>query len=155
MTKYFVLVLAVMACANPTDADEVSGIDRFDLWNECEPLDLVVEQLHEAAGEIGLHVELIETLIRSRLRSARIYDTDAINGYVYVRASVTRQVFALELELNKYVSDFASGETGYTATWTTGSFGSHGQDADYILQNLSRHTDKFIDEYLRVNAEAC
>ena len=36
-----------------------------------------------------------------------------------------------------------------------GSFGTHGGDADYIMQGLSENLDAFIGDYLRVTAEAC
>ncbi len=41
------------------------------------------------------------------------------------------------------------------ATWETGSLGTHGGDAGFILQAVAEHTDKFVNEYLRVNDEAC
>ena len=39
--------------------------------------------------------------------------------------------------------------------WETGSYGTHGGDADYILQAVSERLDRFILEYLRVNETAC
>ena len=36
-----------------------------------------------------------------------------------------------------------------------GSTGTHGDNASYILSSASQHVDKFIDEYLRVSADAC
>ena len=44
---------------------------------------------------------------------------------------------------------------GPASTWDTGSTGTHGNDPSYILSSVVRHTDKFIDEYLRVNESAC
>ena len=44
---------------------------------------------------------------------------------------------------------------GFTSTWHLGTLGTHGDTAAFILSGVSRHTDKFIDEYLRVNADAC
>ncbi len=45
--------------------------------------------------------------------------------------------------------------TGYAATWNVRVTGVHGSDAGYILSWVTRYTDKFIDEYLRVNADVC
>ena len=33
--------------------------------------------------------------------------------------------------------------------------GTHGKDLGYILSSVSQIADRFIDEYLRVNADAC
>ena len=55
-------------------AVEVSDQDRFQLWNGCRPVDVLVVSLSEDAGKIGLRTEYIETTVRSRLRGARIYD---------------------------------------------------------------------------------
>ncbi len=40
-------------------------------------------------------------------------------------------------------------------TWGVGSTGTHSRNPNFILSSVSQHTDKFIDEYLRVNADAC
>ena len=40
-------------------------------------------------------------------------------------------------------------------TWEIGSLGTHGGDAGFILQGVAEATDTFVNEYLRVNAEAC
>ena len=47
--------------------------------------------------------------------------------------------------------------TGYAIVWLSGSTGVYGAAAGsgFILSSVSHHTDKFIDEYLRVNADAC
>ena len=42
---------------------------------------------------------------------------------------------------------------GLAATWDRGVVGQGG--GAYILSSVSRLTDKFIDEYLRVNESAC
>ena len=44
---------------------------------------------------------------------------------------------------------------GVAATWHRGSIGMHGDRPSSILSAIALYTDKFIDEYLRVNADAC
>ena len=61
----------------------------------------------------------------------------------------------MRLEFNKRVSDSLSGESFFTGTWNSGVTGTHGRDADYILQGLSELLDRFVLEYLRVNEAAC
>ncbi len=56
---------------------------------------------------------------------------------------------------SKWVKDEASGISSGTDTWRRGATGTHGRDESYILSSVSRKVDEFIDEYLRVNADAC
>ena len=150
------VMLVAPGLAAAQDSTAPTGVDRFRLWNECKPIFLLVENLNDHAAKIGLTKELIETTVRSRLRAARIYKSTRSLPHVYVRVDVAGRAFSVELALSKIVTDNASGELNYAKTWETGSIGTHGRgDAGFTLQAVSRHTDKFIDEYLRVNAEAC
>ena len=45
----------------------LSSGDAFDLWNKCEPIDLIVEGLDDEAAAIDLTTERIQTLAESRL----------------------------------------------------------------------------------------
>ncbi len=147
--------------SSPTDIERaIERMEHFKLWNECGSVYLVVESLNNDAAEIGLTKERIETAVRSRLRAARIYGGgvfDAVywDPLIYVNVAVANSAFSVRLDFVKWVTDFVSDEPGSAHTWQTGSIGMHSQDASYILQSVSQHTDKFIDEYLRVNAEAC
>ena len=58
---------------------------------------------------------------------------------------------AFSIEYEKEVLDRATRLDYLAVTCIVGSIGTHGQEWSYILSNLSRDTDKFIDEYLRVN----
>ena len=49
----------------------------------------------------------------------------------------------------------ATGLDNRAKTWDVASTGTHGQDPNFILSSVAQETDKFIDEYLRVNADAC
>jgi len=45
---------------------------------------------------------------------------------------------------------------GYFATtWDHGLIGTHGQDADHIIESVRKLVDIFILEYLRANEEYC
>ena len=120
---------------------------------------MLVENLGNESAEIGLTKERIETLVRSRLQAARIYPPDRDAGYllpfIYVKVSVGRTVFGVDFSFLKFFKDLVTNETGHAATWERGGTGTHGRDAGYILQFISKYTDEFIDEYLRVNGEDC
>lgn len=144
------------AASGIADEETVTNLDRFKLWNDCKPTNLVVEGLGDDAKEISLAVGDIEVSARSRLRAARIYTaSETANSYLYIRVNVGSSVFSIDQDYKKQTQDLASGWSNYATTWESGSFGSHGGDASYILSRLSRHVDEFIDEYLRVNEMAC
>ena len=126
---------------------------------------LIVESLNEDATEISLTEESIETTVRSRLRSARIYDDESL-PYIYVNVNVVGQAFHIGISLNQLllkppIMDLKTEQEVYPAsvfpatTWNIGGSGTHGSDAGYILQAIAQYTDKFIDEYFRVNEKVC
>lgn len=127
--------------------------DRFRLLNECQPVDLSVG-VEGDAEEFGLSEEMVATAARSRLRAASLYDQNSY-PYVLVYVHIAARAFSVSLEFNKLLYDEISEQAFSATTWSTGSTGTHGSDAQYVLSSVYRHTDKFIDEYLRVNEEAC
>lgn len=151
------LLAVVLLSAGTVVAQEetVTDLDKFKLWNECGSLRLSVESLHGEADAIGLAREDVLVAVRSRLRSARIYTTDTGTPWLYINVNVTSRAFSVSVQYRKFVLDYVSGLTRSATTWDIGGTGTHGDDAGYILSLVSRYTDSFIDEYLRVNEEAC
>ena len=158
------VALALVLAAPPGAAEKASQLDRFKLWNGCKPVKLLVEGLSNDAAEIGLREEDIETAVRSRLRGARIYDENSV-PYLYVNINVVGPAFSVDVEFKRRVEvllpywekpEGMGSLVGYAAVWGLGSTGTYGATGSgFILSSLARHTDKFIDEYLRVNANAC
>ena len=119
---------------------------------------LVVERLPEDATTIGLTKDSIEVAVRSRLRAARLYTEDyaeAAWSSLYAKVSVVGPAYSTALEYWKVVRDLATGLELQATTWDIGSTGTHGRDSSYILATVAENADKFIDEYLRVNEDAC
>ena len=89
-----------------------------------------------------------------------MYDAEAL-PYLYVRVGVLVSenrrggAFNVEVVFKKYLRDGVSEQNGFAVTWDTGSHGTHGGNAGYILQSVSEHLDRFVLEYLRVNEAAC
>ena len=155
-TRLLVLVVGLLSGA-VAGAQEVSDFDRFQLFNECRQMDLVVVDYDDDAGWAarGLTEARIRTLVESRLRAARLYDADA-EPWLYVNAHVRSSGgFSLSVEYKKLVYDAVRGETNYATTWDVNGTGTHSGDAGFILQGLSEQIDEFILEYLRVNEAAC
>ena len=158
------VALALVLAAPSGAAEKVTKLDRFQLWNGCRPVDLVVEGLPDDAGKIGLRKEDIETAVRARLRGARIYEENA-RSYLYVNINVLSPAFGVLVEFKRHVEvllpfwvkpEGMDPLTGYATGWNLGSIGVHGAaGSGYVLSAVARHTDKFIDEFLRVNADAC
>ena len=139
---------------------EVDDYDRFRLWNECRPMQLVVEDYGNdaGAGTIDLANSALEVAMRSRLRAARLYtenNKEAGWSYLYINVNVVGRAFHTRTSYRKVVRDDATGLEYNTITWDLGFTGTHGGDSGFVLSSLSQHADEFIDEYLRVNADAC
>jgi len=135
-------------------------IDRFELFNECRSMQLLVEGLPDDTLVVGLAEERIQTLADSRLRSARLFASTfdllaSAWASLYVNVAVTGPAFSYTVAFDKRLYDPVSGEDGTSTTWDVRVFGTHGGDGGYILQALSESMDKFLLEYLRVNEEAC
>ena len=135
-------------------AASVTDTDRFELWNDCRPMGLVVQDLSEDAAQIGLTKERIAIAVRSRLRAARLYEVSA-TPFLYVNVNVFSPSFHVIIDYNKFVQDLVTGKTGPASTWMIYGIGTHGEDAGYILSGVAMNMDRFIDEYLRVNEDAC
>ena len=140
--------------AAPAAAEDVTAWDRFQLWNDCRGMSLFVADLGEVEADLDLTKDAVETAVRSRLRAARLYDAEA-SYYLYIYVDAVGQAFRIDVEYYKWLNDFASGESRLATTWRTGSTRTHGGRADYILSIVSQNMDEFIDEYLRVNEDAC
>ncbi|MCY4462176.1 MAG: hypothetical protein OXC26_17570 [Albidovulum sp.] len=47
------LLIAALSLPGAAEDREASDFDRFQLWSECRPLELVVEGLHNAAADLS------------------------------------------------------------------------------------------------------
>lgn len=156
MKRLLLLALSVLFAFNVYAQDEPAySWDGFRLLTFCGQTRLLVEGLHQDAAQIGLTKNSIETLVRSRLRAARIYTENLAGQYLYVNVNVVGSAYGIRLSFNKPVKDSFTQRVSTAETWDSSSTGTHGRDAGFILQSISQHIDKFIDDYLRVNADYC
>lgn len=144
--------------ASGSSMDLEGSYDRFRLFTGCQPVHLVVDFQadDDNAPDLDLAEDDIGRAVRSRLRSARIYNPDSNTPVPQLRvwAGVFRNAFSIGLSLEVYVRRDGLGAWA-VPTWRTTGFGTHGGDGSYVLSRISRYTDEFINEYLRVNGEAC
>ena len=139
------LALAALLAPPAAAQGSASLLERFQLFNACRPMELVIEQLVDDAADIGLTRETLQAAAESRLRAARLYTEDRKKaGYarLYVYVHMVRRVFSVSVEYEKPVTD-EFGRSGFPPTWRSSSIGAYGGNAGYIVQSLSRHLDKF------------
>ena len=150
-------LLGILLTASTVQAQAVSDLDRFQLFNACRPMMLTVEELNFDAQAVGLTKERIQLAAESRLRAARLY-TGSIEkanyALLYVNIKVVDRTFNISVWYRKGVTDWATNSDGPATMWVTGSTG-HSGDAGFIIQSLSSHLDEFLANYLRVNDPAC
>ncbi len=153
---YVALVALSLSLAAPGSTEETleERYDKFSFFANCEPMDLLVVSLNSDAKDIGLTEERIQAAVESRLRSARLYDSDAYN-FLLVAVNVSDFSFSVIIQYMKEVTDQASGLSFPAATYHNDSVGTHGKDSGYILSTVSEHLDQFLVNFLRANEEAC
>ena len=150
----FALISTSVPVSESAGAEKVSERDRFQLWNKCEPIDLLVQVQRKGTKDLAPKKEAIETAARSRLRIARLYDPDS-TPFVLVSVLVIGDGFNRDLDFYKPVTDQVSGILSIASTWTTGGAGLHYGDGNRILAGIARNVDEFVDDYRRVNDSAC
>ena len=154
------LLVLVALAATPVNAgaqDELeiaTRLARFQLFNNCMPMNLVVERLSDDAASIGLTEERLQYAAESRLRGARLYDGNA-SSFLHIQVTVIRQGFGLYIAYMKPVVDVASGQLSLAPTWMVNATGTQDRDAEYIVSGVSQYLDRFLTEYLRANEAAC
>lgn len=159
-----IVALLVLTATTPVGAEDVSSIDRFQLWHACQRVTglYIPWGLKETPMmgllELGLTQEAYGTAISSGLRALNLHTRRVPFGStssptLFVEIEVRARVVYVRLEFGKQVLDPISGERSGAGTWSTWWMGSG--DAAFILSQVSRLTEEFADEYLRVNASAC
>ena len=113
----FTLALALAVWPGHATAQDVSGYDRFKLFNECRPINLVIEEYPGDTdwSDTGLTVDRIHTMVESRLRAARLYD-GAAPTHLYVNVNVVSVSFSQRVSYNKLVYEPVSDESYYAVT---------------------------------------
>lgn len=158
------LLLSALALSLPasgargaTVEESKNRIARFELFVDCLPMRLLVENLPADASKIGLTKEAIRAAAESRLRAARLYRSirSAPYHYLYINVNVVGRSHSIRLDFRKGVYDPLSGNRGLATTWNTGGAGTHGGNANYIVSLVSQYMDEFLVEFLRVNEKAC
>lgn len=155
----FISILTTASLAGqavPTPADD---FDRFELFTRCQMLSIVVDVQGDEAGKINLTERRVRTMVESRLRAARLYNSVShVHPALWVSIITLYDgspAFATQVWLSKWVRDDTTGLERGAVTWQRLRLGTHGGDAGYVMQGLSERLDEFILDYLRVNEAWC
>lgn len=91
---------------NASAAGTVTAKDRFELWNNCEPLALAVQSNFEG---FGIPKERFETAIRNKLQAHDIYTMDVKNAFLVFQITIN------DLKTNK---EDPKGKMFSSISWT-------------------------------------
>ena len=154
-TNLTVAAALLFSCAAANTAEH--EFENRELYARCASVGMLVEELPSTAKGIGLSKAAIESAVESRLRGARLFESDTVAAgqWLYINANVVSRAFAISVDLRRVVTDTGFGRRGTVAVWDVGSAGTHGNDGQYILSSLSGHMDAFLTKYLRANDAWC
>ena len=97
-----VTVLAVATSSLAAAQDVASDVDRFELFNRCQPMHLVVD-LTTNATEIELTRERIQSMAESRLRATRLHDDQRDPPFLHIGINVAGIAFSTMVSYQKLV----------------------------------------------------
>ena len=129
----------------------------FQLFTRCAP---VVYTLRIQTDARDVTEEALAPTVSSRLRVARIHGGrleepgPPARAILIVTVHTVSYSFHVSLQLRKSLYDEASRQYGAAVTWQHGATGGAPERA-HIMEALLPMLDLFVDEYLRVNDQAC
>jgi len=132
----------------------LNGLETFDYRN----VRIGIEPLNEAAKRIGLSEENIKARYELRLRQyglEPVSPSDRKSEFVYIGIHVVGTAFHTWVDFGRPVV-FNAGKASYTTagkTWFRSETGTHGGDAEFILQGLDSLFNDFLNEYLKANSK--
>lgn len=144
---------------NASASERISDTDRFRLWNNCEPIGMVVRSRFKGFGDPK---ERFEGIIRDKLQAANVYDKNTPNAFMQLDIAVVDlhnkgKMFSFVFLFFKTVDDKKSGLRYLAATTHihSGPKFVNPNSTELIFSQLNNYLDLFVEEYLRVNADAC
>ena len=155
--KTISLVMAAAALGAVSLEGQVSANDRFQLFTECSPVSVSVTVEQKAMELEELTKSSVRPIVSSRLRSARLYTDDPDPSFPELAVSVVvaGRVGYVAIDLMKRVQDPLTSLSAAAQTWRRSVVGVHGGSASGLQTAVAQLMDVFLDEYLRVNTEAC
>ena len=142
--------------------------DRFDLWNSCKPMGVsgthnnflgsLTSNFFSTPEIMDFVREEIYSMAERRLTAARLYESSSETS-VFIRLDIFNNEILVSVNYAKPLLDEASGLTHRTTTWEKRTVVPYARGSQFerlaIKGVVSEFIDAFIDDYLRVNTDAC
>jgi len=163
MKKLALALLFVTPIASPAQeldgysdlcqADLSGCADHYNYFNFCRPMSLVFDNERASEFYVSFVEDRAKTIVESRLRAARLYDSTATNSNLQLIVWSESGTTNIRLMYAKPKEDLATGIILVNPKeW--GTMRGPGEDSA-MLQAVSELMDGFINEYLRVNESFC
>ena len=158
------LLLVLASAPSAADGEERSAF-AYDaafrrLYTDCRPVDGAVF-VDEEARNAGVDAERLERTMESRLRAARLFDSDAGIPYVLIMVEVNdfkqTSTISTEVSLHRYMLNPDTETEVVTQTWERESIGYFGSAVpasrvhEMSASSVSEFLDEFILDYLDIN----
>lgn len=138
--------------------------DRFQLYNDCEPVTMRAPWL-ALFTNAGIKADMaamqatssrIRSTAETRFRNAGVFDGEARErGRFRIRMGGSPYDFDALASFEKVVIDLVTGDVAFASTWTLRGLGGRDRVDSTPEAKASSMTDRFLTDYLDVNAEAC
>lgn len=172
------ILIAGMLTAQVVAAEDISERARFTLWNECKPMTLDINIRYTDKKIDGLSKKEIEIVVRDKLRANGLYrekrESDTTVGVLYINLTghlkqyimgdvkIINGAVSVTLQFYKRVLDLATKMERLAATYTESipyGFQRPENNTASVVPSVEKTVavvvDYFIDNYLRVNVNAC
>ncbi len=156
-----VLCLVAASVHGQEEPSILAELELFELFTDCRPVYLTVFVQVDAPEVSGLTEERVKSVAESRLRAARLYESNpellSDIGLLHVAVWVQEQsrVSTSKVEFLKPFTDQFTSQYRHTGTWESARAGIADSNGSLVMQAVSEMVDEFINEYLRVNESAC
>ena len=141
--------------------------ERFELFNDCEPVTVRVGVPFDIALYTNAGVETdivrnrstaawIQSMAAFRLLNAGVLGEEAQErGRFRIRMTGSPDDFYARVVFQKVVIDLAAGEAAFATTWAVSGFGGRGRIDATPEAKASSLIDRFVTDYIAANADAC
>ena len=155
MRTILALLMLAAPCIAQTDDPEL--IKRFQLFANCRPMRVFVVVALDRATFDDLESQM-RAVVEKRMKAARLLATEHVPiPALYVEIDGWQgYAFNVKLAFRKWLYDPISNTTWLGAAWLSSGIGmTDGTNPDPIFTAVNRHMDLFLEQYMRVNQEAC
>ena len=135
-----------------------SGGDRSGLKvNDKKKMTVIIEEISDEAGLIGLSKDRIKTKCELRFRQLGIKPIEKVesseDGSLGIIITVSKEMFNVEIKYARWALYFVGSKkyVTFATVWSKWEAGLHRNNPEYILQSLDPLLDDFFNDFLKAN----